>query len=511
MSILRTRLSVATLRTSLLYTRRRLVCAPEHVVSGVARRAFASSRGHDDGHDDGDPTTVDMASYQRVAPVSAQQSHDPGRRPLRLGDVLPELTAKEHAEQATPATSAAASEGKRKGSAKRALYDLPWLILKLTVAFGAATIAAGGVAFMGLHAFAEYYAAPDKRLPSEVRSLLRGAYVRDTLLPEPAAVAKYLEKALVLMEVSTAEIPRSAIVATHYWLAYTLERLGRLAEAADLYRTVLKAWSTPERTSAVAAAATASASPSPVATLTEVSRMVAVSRRLGETLTRLGNLDEAGRVLWAAVHAANPPHVDYLHLKSMFAAPSIDAIAGQPPAESHHSPEAVRCVVSLANVLALQRQFDDALTLYAGALRAAQAGIQRERETGRKATLYWSHTAVPASNTWTCLDAQVMGHLAEIYAIREDSARASEWSQRGLTLSKSETGEPACDACTGMILANMALLKEADGHTLEAQQLFARAHSYAKKAGDIQAMMEYGQKARQLRKAIEADASPNAS
>ncbi|KAI8053365.1 hypothetical protein BDF22DRAFT_684183 [Syncephalis plumigaleata] len=479
----RTRLSAVMLRPLLLRKHMNLARSSLFISNRMIKRSLASYKDYD----------ADMDSYRRVFPVNAtnnnssgSSSNNPQHRPLRLGDVLPELATETQdgtvkAATTSTADSSTTDKEKRKSSAKRALYDLPWLIIKMTVAFGAATLAAGGIGFMGLHAFAEYYAAPDKQLPSEVRALLRGAYVRDTLLPEPAA------KALVLMEVSTAEIPRTAIVATHYWLAYTLERLGRLSEAADLYP-----WSKPtERLAATTSASTSSSS-----------SMVAVSRRLGETLTRLGNLEEAGRVLWAAVYAANPLDIDHSQLKSMLPVTSNHV--------SHYSPEAVRCVVSLANVLALQRQFDDALTLYAGALRAAQAGIERERKTGQKATLYWSHTAVPASNTWTCLDAQVMGHLAEIYAIQNDLSRADEWSNRGLTLSKAETGQPACDACTGMILGNMALLKEANGNIQEAQQLFSRAHSYAKKAGDVQAMMEFGMKARQLRKSME-DKSTNDS
>ncbi|KAI9594141.1 hypothetical protein BDF19DRAFT_466649 [Syncephalis fuscata] len=478
----------------------------------IAKRLLASGRHsnnnninkNDNINDDDDYDSP--ARYERVFPMRAADLEGRTHTPLRLADVLPELASKEagpttsgESAHSTADTDKEEEEARKKNSARKALFDLPWLIVKITVAFGAATVAAGGVGWMGLHAFAEYYATPDKRLPSEVRSLLRGAYVRDTLLPEPAAVAKYLEKALVMMEMSSAEIPRSVIIATHYWLAYTFERLGRLAEAADMYRHVLKAWSTTERKQP--------------ASMIEVSRMVAVSRRLGETLTRLGQFDEAGRVLWAAVYIAKPLDTDYLNIKSMMPEKHYDDNSNnhQQQQEQHsrtdstyyHSPEAVRCVVSLANVLALQRNFDDALTLYAGALHAAQSGIQQEQATGQKAKVYWSHTAVPASNTWTCLDAQVMGHLAEIYAVQNDIARAGEWSRKGLELSKAVTGEPACDSCTGMILANLALLKEATGHDKEAQQLFSRAHSYAKKANDIQAMLEYGHKARQLRVALQ--------
>ncbi|RKP09250.1 hypothetical protein THASP1DRAFT_28956 [Thamnocephalis sphaerospora] len=423
-----------------------------------------------------------------------QLEEDAGSGPLRLADVLPELVEAKRPEGAfvRPTPEDAVTR------ARKALVRAPRFVLQVAAIVGAVTATLTGIIWLGLHTYAEKCSPTDRRFSGQLRSELRNAYMLETLVPSPADAERYLRKAFAMLEESG--LPSAdpslldVILGLRFWLGYTIERQGRLDEAAELYREVLDAWG-----AAVADQASMAANDRSLA----VSRFVAVSRRLGEVLARMDAPDEAGYVLWNAVRLANL--LDHDVMAALAAHRSDDQVAEIAEAHGDHSsPEAVRCVLALANLMATQRQFDNALTLYSGALRAAQFGA---RQLSSKAATagFWTHPVVPCSTTWTCLDAQVMARLAEIYAARGDDTRTEEWSRKGLALAKAGVGKRECDTCSGLILGNLALMQEIRGNQETALQLYTRAHTSAKRASDRESEFEYANKMRMLRAQLEEE------
>ncbi|ORX79616.1 TPR-like protein [Basidiobolus meristosporus CBS 931.73] len=333
---------------------------------------------------------------------------------------------------------------------KKWFVYLPLDTLKVIILGGTSIFLTGYVVWKGTHIYIEHYAHPTSpNLNETARKLLRGAYVREEVAPDPYIAVTYLNTALKIAS-EDQNLPDNSPEVTNI-----LVRLGRALhkaflwdEAIETYERAWKAADSPE---------------------TQELR-IRLSRYLGDIHMRLGNYQEAEKYLVLGIQMSKELREKNSKLSNTPQVPG---------------PQELGIMVAMANMYALQQNYEYALPLYVGVLRK----IKEYKEAQKL------DTSMPIKGSKeedvTCLDAIVMGHLAEVFYGMKKNEEAISWAKNALKLAKKGVSVKECEECASVVSHNLGLIYEIKDDKEQAFSYFVQAVSHATTARDKNSAMRY--------------------
>ncbi|CAG8812740.1 34297_t:CDS:2, partial [Racocetra persica] len=299
-------------------------------------------------------------------------------------------------------------------------------ILKFTLTVMSLMIFIFYLAYRGFHLYIEYFLHPTpKKLSSEARNCLRGAYFREEMVTDSHVAEVYLQRALEIA-INKQNLSLDDPVVIDIWLriAYNYVWTKKFEDASLVYRSTLELL-------------LQSKSPE------NFKKAIEVSKKLAEVYINMKEFDNAEKKLEISTSILENSKVI--------------------------SDELVKCIDLLAGLYAQQKKFEFALPLYLGILKILQ-NKQREDQN---------------QDRWKCWEAITMGHLGEVLYGLGKHNEAMGWMQQGLTISKNNSGNRDCDECSGVIFNNLGLIYEKNEEFEIAKSLYSQAISYATKAQDF--------------------------
>ncbi|KAK9702298.1 hypothetical protein K7432_011303 [Basidiobolus ranarum] len=330
---------------------------------------------------------------------------------------------------------------------KKWFVHLPLDTLKVVV-LGATSIFLIGLSlWKGLHLYIEYYLHPTSpNLDPAARKFLRGAYFREEMVSDPVIAAVYLGAALKIASTEQ-NLPDSSPE-----VSGILVRLGKALpkgyfwkEAIEIFERAWKASDNPE----------------------SQELRVKLCRYLGDIHMRLGEYQSAEK---------------YLVLGMQISQELRAKVSNTPQTPG---PQELGIMVSMADMYALQGNYEYALPLYLGILHKAK----------EYKLMHKLDSTAPIKGTKeddiTCLDAIVMGHLAEIHYGMKKYEEAISWAQKALNMAKKGVSVKECEECAGVISHNLGMIYENKGDKQEAFSYFVQAVSHATTAKDTNSIVQY--------------------
>jgi tetratricopeptide (TPR) repeat protein len=336
------------------------------------------------------------------------QSRAPFRRENRLVRAEPRFTTNPYAQSVLEASRQARQIGKAVG------------IVAIS------TTAAVVIGWQGYHIYIEHFLHPTPpELKHKARNLLHGAYVREEVQPQLEIATLYVQEALrITLEEQKMDEDSDVALALRRRLADDHNRAGNLLDSIAEYSRFWKLMinrlvqkeeeSNPEK----------------------VLELIDVSKRIGDLYVRIGDYNEAEESLAWAVHTLKSSKADLTTMKDFRKLETLTTL-------------------SLANLYAVQRNFDLALPLYLQSLKASNHAAQEDPET------------------FVCLTAIIQCQLSEtLYGLHRQE-EALGWAQTALeTAKKGITEEDGgvvsdktqslkdCQECAGVTLNNLGKMLE---------------------------------------------------
>ncbi|KAJ2958350.1 hypothetical protein NQZ79_g6097 [Umbelopsis isabellina] len=323
--------------------------------------------------------------------------------------------------------------------------------------FAASTAAVVLVGWQGYHIYIEHFLHPTPpELKHKARNLLHGAYVREEVSPRLDIATIYVQEALrIALEEQKMDEDSDVALALRRRLAEDANRAGNLLDSIAEYSRFWKLL---------------------VHRLVEkgeesdsdkVLELVDVSKRIGDLYVRIGDYTEAEESLAWAVHTLQSSKADLRSHKDFMRVETLTAL-------------------SLANLYAVQHNFDMALPLYLQSLKASNNASQQNPEG------------------FVCLTAIIQCQLSEtLYGLgRRDEALG--WAQASLETAKqgiveAEGGTAAeikksmkdCQECAGVTINNIGKMLELRNQYSQAISHYNEALRYATAANDADGVAKF--------------------
>ncbi|OZJ03773.1 hypothetical protein BZG36_03463 [Bifiguratus adelaidae] len=298
-------------------------------------------------------------------------------------------------------------------------------------------------AWEGTHYYIEHYKHPTPpELPSKARNLLRGAYIREEVVPDASVARQYLKRAITVVEEEGKLPPSHPVV---------LDLLKRLAASEYLAGDLIDAVATYTKIWHLVIESYAER-PSPAVIIESVQ----LAKKLGDLNMQFGEFKTAEDILAWALHTLNTA--------TFTSAPSTDIKS---------TPAYLKMAVnlSLANLYAMQRQFNYAQPLYLRTLKAAQ---EEHAKLGDN-----------VDTTYKCLEAIIQTHLSEVFYAKQQLKSAMGWAQKALETAKAGQGvNRDCDECAGVASSHLGAMLEKMGNPKDALSYYGQAYKYAVAAAD---------------------------
>jgi len=316
--------------------------------------------------------------------------------------------------------------------------------------FAISTAAMVVIGWQGYHIYIEHFLHPTPpELKHKARNLLHGAYVREEIQPQLEIATVYVQEALkIALEEQKMDEDSDVALALRQRLAEDYNRAGNLLDSiAEYSRTwkmlVNRVIQKGEESNAE-----------------KVLQLIDVSKKIGDLYVRIGDYSEAEESLAWAVHTMNSSKADLTTQKDFKKLETLTTL-------------------SLANLYAVQRNFDVALPLYLQSLKAS------------------SHAAQQDPDTFVCLTAIIQCQLSEtLYGLgRQDEALG--WAQTALETAKKgikedDGGAAAdkteslkdCQECAGVTLNNLGKMLELRKQYDQAMSHYTEALRFAVAAKD---------------------------
>jgi tetratricopeptide (TPR) repeat protein len=292
--------------------------------------------------------------------------------------------------------------------------------------FAASTAAVVLIGWQGYHIYIEHFLHPTPpELKHKARNLLHGAYVREEVSPRLDIATIYVQEALrIALEDQKMDEDSDVALALRRRLAEDANRAGNLLDSIAEYSRFWKLLvhrlvQNGEESDS-----------------DKVLELVDVSKRIGDLYVRIGDYNEAEESLAWAVHTLQSSKADIKSHKDYMKIETLTAL-------------------SLANLYAVQRNFDMALPLYLQSLKASTNASQQNPEG------------------FVCLTAIIQCQLSEtLYGLgRRDEALG--WAQESLETAKqgiieAEGGSASeksksmkdCQECAGVTINNIGKMLE---------------------------------------------------
>ncbi|KAG2184373.1 hypothetical protein INT43_000282 [Umbelopsis isabellina] len=336
--------------------------------------------------------------------------------------------------------------------------------------FAASTAAVVLVGWQGYHIYIEHFLHPTPpELKHKARNLLHGAYVREEVSPRLDIATIYVQEALrIALEEQKMDEDCDVALALRRRLAEDANRAGNLLDSIAEYsrfwkllvhRLVEKGGESDSN---------------------KVLELVDVSKRIGDLYVRIGDYTEAEESLAWAVHTLQSSkadlksHQDYMKVETLTA-------------------------LSLANLYAVQRNFDMALPLYLQSLKAANNASQQNPEE------------------YVCLSAIIQCQLSEtLYGLgRRDEALG--WAQASLetakqgiveteggTLAEPKKSTKDCQECAGVTINNIGKMLELQNQYSQAISHYNEAVRFATAAHDADGVTKFRANMERLGKMVQS-------
>ncbi|KAH8553463.1 hypothetical protein BGW37DRAFT_465582 [Umbelopsis sp. PMI_123] len=282
------------------------------------------------------------------------------------------------------------------------------------------------IGWQGYHIYIEHFLHPTPReLNHKARNLLHGAYVREEVQPQLEIATLYVEEALrIALEEQKMEEDSDVALALRRRLAEDLNRAGNLLDSITEYSRFWKLLikrlvDTGEDNNA-----------------NKVFELVEVSKKIGDLYIRIGDYSEAEESLAWAIHTLKTSKADLSTEKDFQKLETLTTL-------------------SLANLYAVQRNFDLALPLYLQSLKASNQAAQQQPEA------------------FICLTAIIQCQLSETLFGMGRKDEALGWAQTALETAKTGISEDNggsaaanvelfkdCEECAGVTLNNIGKMLE---------------------------------------------------
>ncbi|KAF0386547.1 TPR-like protein [Gigaspora margarita] len=308
------------------------------------------------------------------------------------------------------------------------------------------------IAYRGFHLYIEYFLHPtSKKLSSEARNCLRGAYFREEMVADSEIAEIYLRRALEIA-INKQNLNLDDPVVIDIWLriAYNYVWTKKFEDASLVYRSVLEL----------------------LLQSKNFKKAIEVSKKLAEVYINMKEFDNAEKCLCWSIEMLQLDEQEYDNKKNWIIDDNQSGNLEIPTSIFENSKiiseELIKCVDLLAGLYAQQKKFELALPLYLGILKMLQNQQKNQDQ-----------------NRLKCWEAITMGHLGEVlYGVGKHD-EAMGWMQQGLTISKNNSGNRDCDECSGVIFNNLGLIYEKNENFEVAKSLYNQAILYASKAQDF--------------------------
>ncbi|KAI7872828.1 hypothetical protein BDF14DRAFT_1877298 [Spinellus fusiger] len=327
---------------------------------------------------------------------------------------------------------------------------------KLTGLSFIAVLSVTFIAWQSYHLYIEYFLeSTPNELSYKVRSLIRGAYVREKLSPDYELASTYLREALqVALEEDKVEESTPCITMLRLRLANDEAHAGNLLEALAEYSRAWHFLLELEKDPSTASKA--------------YTTLVAhTAKNMGDLYLRVGDYTYAEEFLAWALHVAAKAPLDVKE------------------EEWRHFKVTTTC--SLASVYAVQSHFELALPLFLQALREIPENTPR----------------------WICMRAILQNQLAETMFGMGKMEEAMGWAQASFescsagVLAETDSTQREvkdCHECGAIVANNLGKLLELKGQLNEAAVYYKEAQVYALKLQDTDAFDKYGKNIQRIYK-----------
>lgn len=282
------------------------------------------------------------------------------------------------------------------------------------------------IGWQGYHIYIEHFLHPTPpELKHKARNLLHGAYVREEVQPQLSIATLYVQEALrIALEEQHMEEDSDVALSLRRRLAEDFNRAGNLldsiAEYSRFWKLLIKRLvDKGEENDAE-----------------KVAALIEVSKKIGDLYVRIGDYSEAEESLAWAVHTLKSSQADLTTVKDFQKLETLTTL-------------------SLANLYAVQRNFDLALPLYLQSLKASNRAAEQQPEA------------------FVCLTAIIECQLSETLFGMGRKDEALGWAQNALETAKKgiseENGGVAasdvvsvkdCQECAGVTMNNIGKMLE---------------------------------------------------
>ncbi|KAJ2238138.1 hypothetical protein IWW45_000325 [Coemansia sp. RSA 485] len=311
------------------------------------------------------------------------------------------------------------------------------------------------ISILGLYAATNYYLDSNYPVPptitrKETRRLLRGAAMREHLVPNAHIAYVFLLRALEQIYQDKQLGEESAEVQ---------EIVVRLATAASLMGEQEPAMKMLEGCWERVADDQEVKKDSGYPDMWQKEQIGRIAKVLGPLATDKGEFDRAVQVYGVALQAAR-------FLDTRIDVEQRDRLRAQ----------TAGFVASLGETFALKGDYESARVLLLGLLAEIR---QRNQDVGAEANRV---------DQWTCLDAVVMLNLAQVFAQLRSMDESSEWATSALAATAKNQGVRACDNCYTHTVYHMGTIAEAKGKNGDALVMYRKAleHGRKTKTGNIE-------------------------
>ncbi|KAI9290098.1 hypothetical protein BC943DRAFT_355924 [Umbelopsis sp. AD052] len=330
--------------------------------------------------------------------------------------------------------------------------------------FALGTTAIVVIGWQGYHIYIEHFLHPTPpELKHKARNLLHGAYVREEVQPQLSIATLYVQEALrIALEDQHMEEDSDIALALRRRLAEDFNRAGNLLDSITEYTRFWKLLikrlvDKGEENDAE-----------------KVSALIEVSKKIGDLYVRIGDYNEAEESLAWAVHTLKSSQADLTTVKDFQKLETLTTL-------------------SLANLYAVQRNFELALPLYLQSLKASNRAAEQQPEA------------------FVCLTAIIECQLSETLFGMGRKDEALGWAQTALESAKKGISEenggaaPAdvepvkdCQECAGVTLNNIGKMLEFRNQYDQALAHYNEAARYAIAAKDADGESMYRSNAERL-------------
>ncbi|CAO3690131.1 unnamed protein product [Umbelopsis ramanniana] len=325
------------------------------------------------------------------------------------------------------------------------------------------------IGWQGYHIYIEHFLHPTPpELKHKARNLLHGAYVREEVQPQLSIATLYVQEALrIALEEQHMEEDSDIALSLRRRLAEDFNRAGNLldsiAEYSRFWKLLIKRLvDKGEENDAE-----------------KVAALIEVSKKIGDLYVRIGDYNEAEESLAWAVHTLKSSQADLTTVKDFQKLETLTTL-------------------SLANLYAVQRNFDLALPLYLQSLKASNRAAEQQPEA------------------FVCLTAIIECQLSETLFGMGRKDEALGWAQNALETAKKgiseENGGVAasdvgavkdCQECAGVTMNNIGKMLEFRNQYDQALAHYGEAMRYAIAAKDADGELMYRSNAERLGNVIQ--------